>query len=127
MLTDLYPLTWAEIYEAQDTANTLRLLGRLDTGLNWDLILRDLDWAEAESDEPDEPGIQSIWIGTVFSLHPSGKYWTCISHANVTDAEAEADIAWCNLLEAEAEARDCWVELGEGDPCDVYICRWEKP
>jgi len=65
-----------------------------------------------------EDGI--VFLGTVFSLLPSGKYYMPWS-SNITEAEAEADELFREALEAEAEAHGLLIMSGEGDPCDVFL------
>lgn len=90
---------------------------------NWDEIERALD---AEEPFVDEAGnrVRMIYVGTVFSLTPSGKYympWT----SNQTEEDVEADTEWWEKVEQEAEERGLFITSGEGDPCDIFIGRVE--
>lgn len=84
-------------------------------------------WPELESaeinEDYDDNRIQSVFLGTVFALMPSGKYYTPWANGNVTEEEAETDELFTDALEAAAEKRGAWIESGEGDPCDLFLCR----
>lgn len=84
-----------------------------------------IDWEYVEKHgELDEDGVMRCFLGTVFSLTPSGKYYTAFASGNVTDEEIAKDQLWWERMEDEAAGFDTWIESGEGDPCDIYIC-WE--
>jgi hypothetical protein len=90
--------------------------------------LREWDWEavkrgaqdNAEYDPEAEGKIGRVFLGTVFGLYPSGKYympWT----TNQTSADETRDGAYHDALEQLAEENGGWIESGEGDPCDVYF------
>jgi len=65
----------------------------------------------------------SVFLGTVFGLTPSGKYympWT----TNQTEEDVENDAAWYEELEAELDKYDLSLENGEGDPRDLFAVRY---
>jgi hypothetical protein len=68
--------------------------------------------------------VASVYAGTVFNLTPSGKYYTPWASSNVTEEEAEEDEAWSEELAEALEAAGLYAENGEGDPCDIFICRY---
>jgi len=68
----------------------------------------------------DEPYL-SEYVGTVFNVMPSGKYYMPWS-TNVTEREANLDEAFTDGMEAYAFKRGFWFENGEGDPCDMFCC-----
>lgn len=81
-----------------------------------------------ENDWHDQPGefggdsYQSFFIGTVFSIFPSGKYympWT----TNQTEEDVELDAEFKELVEEWLGERNMWLESGEGNPCDLFVCR----
>ena len=95
----------------------------------------------ADYDQKTDDGeiILSDFLGTVFSIMPSGKYympWAC-SNVNpcprckgegcdfcgsLGSREAHEDELMNEALEHYANKRGGWVESGEGDPCDLFYC-----
>ena len=89
--------------------------------------------------------IASLFLGTVFSLTPSGKFYTPWANGNVEDCPRchgsghtanGKDCTWCSGLGSrEAYLDDLWTQevdrvsyrfgvfvfSGEGDPCDLFI------
>lgn len=61
------------------------------------------------------------FLGTVFALYPSGKYYTPFANSNVTEAEAAKDERFGAALEEIAQKHGGWIESGEGDPCDIFF------
>lgn len=99
------------------------------TGIEWDDVRAELETQEWERSEWDEElETRRVFIGTVFNLSPSGKYYTPWANSNVTEREALIDEAWWSLLEREAGELNLCVESGEGDPCDIFVaeCRDKK-
>jgi hypothetical protein len=83
------------------------------------------DWekieAHAEETEDIEGNrVRSAFLGTVFALTPSGKFYTPWARSNVTVSEARKDEKWFEALEAIAEKRGAYITGGEGDPCDLF-------
>lgn len=98
----------------------------------------DLEDYGAKTDDGD--AIESTFLGTVFSVMPSGKYYMPWANSNVDlcprckgngcdycgglgSREAHEDEIMQEALEAEAGKLGCYVESGEGDPCDLFLCR----
>jgi hypothetical protein len=79
------------------------------------------DWVEVEPDREE----RLLYIGTVFSLSPSGKYYMPWACSNVTEEEALQDEEWRDALEFALGEYDLWITCGEGDPCDLFVgeCR----
>jgi hypothetical protein len=73
--------------------------------------------------EDDASPYESWYLGTVFALTPSGKYYTPWARSNVTDTEGARDERWYDALEQAANKLGGWIESGEGDPLDLYFCR----
>ncbi len=71
----------------------------------------------------DDGHVGSCYLGSVMSIYPSGKFympWT----TNQTAKDVERDSAFGEALDAVASANGGWVESGEGDPTDLYFCRY---
>jgi len=77
--------------------------------------------------------IKSAYIGTVFELTPSGKYYTPWAHSNAIagyNAKGEAviepdvlrDQGWYEGVEDALSRFGAWLQAGDGDPCDLYVC-----
>ena len=56
----------------------------MDTGLNMQRIRAALDTEPWEDDEEGEGQVRRIYLGTVFTLTPSGKYYLPFACSNVT-------------------------------------------
>ena len=56
----------------------------VETGIDWDRVRKDLDREEWQWNEWNDQFERSICIGSVFSLMPSGKYYTPWACSNVT-------------------------------------------
>lgn len=72
----------------------------------------------------DEEGhVGSCYLGSVMALTPSGKFympWT----TNQTARDVDRDSRWYAALDKAATKYDGWIESGEGDPTDLYFCRY---
>ncbi len=92
------------------------------TGFDWAKIRAALDGETWEAD-PWNPGTEcrSFYLGTVFSVMPSGKYYMPWACSNVTEEEANKDEEFMEALEKEADAIGCYVTSSEGDPCDLLV------
>ena len=92
--------------------------------------------------------IKSVFIGTVMSLAPSGKYWVCFGRGNLNlcplckgmgsiitngktiscpfcegdgSREAFEDTEFNEALEEAACEKNCSIVSGEGDGCDLFL------
>jgi hypothetical protein len=92
----------------------------MTTGIDWEAVVAEIQDAPWEADYA--PGVEErrVFLGTVFALYPSGKYYMPWACSNVTEREAAEDEAFREQLEAEAEKRGLYIANGEGDPCDVF-------
>jgi hypothetical protein len=102
------------------------------------------NWEQTEDVEGNK--VESIFLGTVFALTPSGKYYTPWANGNVDacprckgegiykgdychhcngmgSREAYEDELFQDALERAANKHDAWIESGEGAPCDLFIVR----
>ena len=90
----------------------------------------EFDWSAVKAEalrnphyDPDvEDDICAVFLGTVFALTPSGKYYMPWACSNVTEDEAAEDEAWFEALEKVAGEYEGWIESGEGAPCDLFFC-----
>lgn len=84
----------------------------------------DLEFLELTGDIDGDQIIGRCFLGSVFAIMPSGKYWTWWASSNVNRIEALQDTAYMAALDAEAQSRNLWIESGEGDPCDLFVAGW---
>ena len=102
-------------------------------------IVVSVDWQDSTQ------MIASLFLGAVFGLTPSGKFYTPWANGNVEDCPRchgsghtanGKDCTWCSGLGSrEAYLDDLWTQevdrvsyrfgvfvfSGEGDPCDLFI------
>ena len=72
--------------------------------------------------DEDENMIESYYVGTHFSIMPSGKYympWT----SNQTWSDVVKDTYFIEKLEGKLNDLFMWLESGEGCPTDLFVCR----
>lgn len=82
---------------------------------DWDKIV------EKCKGEETYDGAKWEFIGTVFNLAPSGKYympWT----TNQTADDVRKDEAFYAALDEVAEKHGGYISAGDGDPCDLFFC-----
>lgn len=92
---------------------------------DWDAIKQEA--ADNSNTDYDGSTFGYSYLGSVFSIMPSGKYYTFWAHGNVTDYEAFQDEVFNSALESIAESFGMWIESGEGDLCDLYaVCSIES-
>lgn len=108
------------------------------TGIDWEAIEKEFDSGEVVV-EDDEIVVQ-IYLGSVLSLVPSGKYYAPFACSNLAPCpycqgqgcescghngsfEARMDELWFETLERECDEHDCYYVSGEMDPCDLFLCR----
>lgn len=99
--------------------------------------MRDLRTAEVY-DDLDGNKVKSEFLGTVFYIMPSGKYYQPFACSNVDvcgrckgdgcdycgglgSREAYEDSLMDEYLQEYANKAGAWVESGEGDPCDLFL------
>ena len=66
-----------------------------------------------------------LFIGTVFTLTPSGKYYMPWS-TNVTEEEANADEEWFEEVQSALSDIGLFLTSGEGNPCDMFVAKVEE-
>jgi len=104
----------------------------IDLEINrYEADIRKWDWAGLKADALRNPTedidgrgdvYYQTFLGTVFAIMPSGKYYMLWACSNVSEEEASADEEFMEALEKVAEEHGMWVESGEGDPCDMFLC-----
>lgn len=92
----------------------------IEVDLDFDSLYQELLQQEVQQDELDRP-VRMLYIGTVFELLPSGKYYTPFARSNVTDFEAEVDQIWWEKAERAAQEKDCYLTNGMGSASDVFL------
>ena len=91
-----------------------------------------------ETDSEGNP-VKRTFLGSVFSLFPSGKYYMPWANSNVNPCprckgkgcnfcshlgsrEAYEDEIFGETLEKAAGKKEGWIESGEGDATDIFLC-----
>jgi hypothetical protein len=95
--------------------------GEMEQIFNLQEIRKLLDSEEWEDDRFNDCQKRTIYIGSVFALLPSGKYYMPWACSNVTEEEADKDADWYTRAESELATIRCFMESGEGDPCDLFV------
>lgn len=62
------------------------------------------------------------FIGTVFNLAPSGKYYTAWANSNANNIDVILDQIYYDVLDVVADENGMWIENGKGDVCDLFAC-----
>jgi hypothetical protein len=97
------------------------------TSEQYEAEIREWDWKKIKGkptcygDGFEGKNIGNCFLGTVFDLAPSGKYympWT----SNQTEEDVDEDGKFYEALDKVAEENGMWIEHGEGDPCDLFAC-----
>ena len=122
-----------EVWEKTGTFDLLKekYLKEIEQSFLWSAIHENIE-ENHESIEPlnqheveefdDEP-IYCVYVDSVFSLYPSGKYYMPFAHSNVTAKEALLDEVYCEALDEILEKHGLFAQSGEGDPCDIFFCK----
>ena len=63
-----------------------------------------------------------VFIGSLTSVTPSGKFYTPFAHSNVTEYEANRDEEWHAALEAVADEHDMATIYDDGD---IFVGVWK--
>ena len=71
-----------------------------------------------EGADPEE-NYQMNFLGSYMSLDPCGKYHHSLSPNGVTKKCAN----YWNNMEKACNELDMWLEPGEGDGCDIFLCK----
>ena len=74
----------------------------------------------------DDP-YYSDYIGSVFNVTPSGKYYMAFASSNISVKEAAIDEFWREKFESVLQEEGCWDECGEGCSTDMFICKAYEP
>lgn len=103
---------------------------QIENKWKWDYIISELEarfeeylMNEYEVKDYGEDPCYGIFVGTVFNMTPSGKYYLPFACSNVTIKEALKDEIFWSALEDVLEEKELFWQSGEGDPCDVFFCK----
>lgn len=86
--------------------------------------LNEQSWEPDYQDNPETSEVRRVFLGTVFALTPSGKFYTPWACSNVTEAEADEDEQWYDKARQELESIELSLEGGEDDPCDLFAVEY---
>ena len=88
---------------------------------DWKKIKELVEQQEPQDDFDGCCKIKLYYLGSVFNIMPSGKYYTPWACSNVTEEEARKDEKFRERMEQEAEKYGLFVTCGEGDPTDIFV------
>ena len=113
-------MLWDELPEPTPSIEELEATYQRELrALDWDYFLTE---AKREVSRTWEGAYEGhYFLGTVFSLVPSGKFWTVWANSNVDDDEMTRDSVWMEMLEEVAAEHGMYAFNGEGDPCDLFL------
>lgn len=117
--------------------------------LNIQSIKKELEETPWEDGDVDGIKVRRVFLGTVMSLTPSGKFYTPFACSNVqacrTCADANEgpcdeetpcseeghcevcrDARWHQEAESDLQSINANLESGEGDPCDLFAAQYEE-
>lgn len=69
-----------------------------------------------------EDNYDITFLGTYMYLDPCGRYHHILSPNGVT----KKCISFWERLEKACDSLNMWLEEGEGDPCDIFICKQKQ-
>ena len=106
-------------------ANLADIAYRLTVGRFRTEIMHSWEWESIKDHgmeiESYDDTYMTVFLGTVFQIMPSGKYYTIWAMSNASLADHVLDSAYHEALETIAESFGGWIESGEGDPCDLFF------
>lgn len=121
---------WISIYHydlfdnSDDSFNRLvsEYTAQIENDFDWDDIKESCKDSIDEYNEADYGDfIGRDYLGTVFSLMPSGKYYAAWT-SNQSSYNEFIDSAYSEALNKVADKHGLFVENGENDPCDLFAC-----
>ena len=148
LTTDSYK-EMIENYMDDVCRNKISMQGMKQIDKKAELLLKEqindlIKQAEASGFEKQEGMFENeeyliCYVGSVFSIYPSGKYYLPFACSNVDECsycnhfkdvchvcnghgsiDAKLDM-WFNEIVDEVE--NYWMEGGEGDPTDIFVCK----
>lgn len=94
-------------------------------------LTRILKFAEAMEEQdmeecPDNPEMlqRTMYLGSILSVTPSGKFYTPFANSNVSVKEAAIDEIWWDYMRFQLEEENLFIESGEGDGLDLFLTRY---
>lgn len=100
---------------------------QIEKEFDWDYIqaiLNNPDDDMIVDDEWNDVKYASLYIGSILSIMPSGKYYMPFACSNIENVrEALLDECYQDALNEKLEELGLWCESGEGDPLDVFFCK----
>ena len=94
----------------------------IEQSIDWKQVANDCEVEDKRVEEGTITGFS--FLGSVFTISPSGKYWTFWACSNVDQREMIKDTAFMEALELVAADHGYWIESGEGDACDLFMCKY---
>jgi len=103
-----------------------RITNSFQDQLNRILALAEgIDSEEPYKDEDNPDGVmRSIYLGSILSITPSGKFYTPFANSNVSLKEAALDELWWDYMIKGLGERCLSLISGEGDGLDLFLVRY---
>ncbi len=89
--------------------------------IDWEGIKRELNSMGETVEDVCGNKVKGVFLGSVMSLTPSGKYYTPWACGNVDEEEVHEDEEWWEELEKTAHEHGLFITSGEGDPTDIFV------
>jgi hypothetical protein len=97
-------------------------LAEINESLDYAKVKANLVW---DTDEDGE-AVASCYLGTVFDLFPSGKFYAVYARSNASDIDVLLDSAFGNALLAWSILHGGYSAHGEDDPCDIFFWTYQN-
>lgn len=100
---------------------------QIENNFYWDTIKSELESCEYIENEYelekgyDDYPISTIYIGSVFSVMPSGKYWTFFACGNMYPDEMLKDEIFMEVLEDTLSNKGMFISGSDSDACDMFF------
>ena len=79
-----------------------------------------------EQEDDNNYESRRLYLGTVFNLVPSGKYYQPFACSNVNLLDEYLDNCWYKQAELELSKINCSLESGEGSASDLFAVEYRQ-
>lgn len=97
----------------------------IESSFDWEGIVEYASAAEEDPGDYDIDGMESeltrVYLGSVMSIFPSGKFYMPWAMGNVDSVEVFQDECYLAALESVADKYGGSIESEDGDPTDIFF------